>query len=280
MEKIYKALKAIAKRENLEILYACESGSRAWGFDSPDSDYDVRFIYRRPLSTYITIQNRSDCIDRQNGLIETREYLKTLEEQGLDIVGMDINKAFYLISRGNPQLAEWFISPIVYGQEKDCLILEHVTRILQDLSVLFYQNKAAVYHYEHMARKNFNQYILNVSSEVSLKKYLYVLRPVYACAWIELFKSIPPMRFEELYTNEALLESESSLLEMRPAVEGLIRMKREGKELGTGPHIRVIDDNCLKLLDRFRSYAERLDQRSLGNTLDQLDKQLWEILNV
>src|SRR5947209_3872560 len=100
-DKIIAKLYEIEKEQSVKILYAVESGSRAWGFASKDSDYDIRFIYVHPIDWYISIEEKRDVI----------EYpVKDL----LDFSGWDIRKALQLYKKSNPPLYEWLVSPIVY----------------------------------------------------------------------------------------------------------------------------------------------------------------------
>lgn len=62
-EKIQEQLRRIEEVENIKILLSVESGSRAWGFASPDSDYDVRFIYIRRLEDYLRLDTNRDVIE-------------------------------------------------------------------------------------------------------------------------------------------------------------------------------------------------------------------------
>ena len=55
---ILRELKKIEEQENVKIIMAIESGSRAWGFASPDSDYDVRFIYVRKEEDYLKLEKK------------------------------------------------------------------------------------------------------------------------------------------------------------------------------------------------------------------------------
>jgi predicted nucleotidyltransferase len=101
-EKIHAYLRDIETREEIRILYACESGSRAWGFPSIDSDYDVRFIYLHPRDWYLSID-----------LQQKRDVIECSVDHHLDINGWDLRKALQLLRKGNPPLMEWLGSPIV-----------------------------------------------------------------------------------------------------------------------------------------------------------------------
>ena len=139
-DKILKTLDEIEKKEKIKILHAVESGSRAWGFESNDSDYDVRFIYVRPLDWYLSIEEKRDVI----------EYS---ESNSLDISGWDIKKALQLFNSSNPPLYEWLTSPITYI-EKECF-----AERLRDLMPIFYSPISCLYHYLHMAKGNYRNYL-------------------------------------------------------------------------------------------------------------------------
>lgn len=100
-KEILKTLNQIEAQHNVKILYACESGSRAWGFPSPDSDYDVRYLYIRPVEAYLKLFPERDVIE---GPIDEIK----------DFVGWDLQKALKLLMKGNAPLIEWVRSPIVY----------------------------------------------------------------------------------------------------------------------------------------------------------------------
>lgn len=102
LDIILNKLDDIERKENVKIIYAVESGSRAWGFDSQDSDYDVRFIYVRPLNDYLSLEDIKDTIDYELNDV-------------FDINGWDLKKALKLLYKSNPTLYEWKASPIVYG---------------------------------------------------------------------------------------------------------------------------------------------------------------------
>src|SRR5690606_19278768 len=98
---IEEKLCQIESENEIKILYACESGSRAWGFPSPNSDYDVRFIYVQHLDWHLSMKDHKDSIDLPIN-------------KDLDIGGWEIKKALGLLWRSNPPLLEWLNSPIVY----------------------------------------------------------------------------------------------------------------------------------------------------------------------
>ncbi|PYE48600.1 nucleotidyltransferase domain-containing protein [Paenibacillus barcinonensis] len=213
-EIIAGQLAQIEQEEQVRIVYACESGSRAWGFPSQDSDYDVRFIYVRPLAWYLSIEDQRDVIERP------------ISDQ-LDINGWDIRKALKLFRKSNPPLLEWLQSPIQYDERYD------VVKQIRSLSPLTFSPKSCMYHYLNMAKGNFRDYLLG--EQVKIKKYFYVLRPLLACCWIERYDSMPPMDFEELV--QTLIPADTSLY---AEIHELLRRKKAGAELDLEPQLPAI----------------------------------------
>ncbi|MBD3921334.1 nucleotidyltransferase domain-containing protein [Paenibacillus sp. PR3] len=203
--EITEQLRRIEQEEQVRILYACESGSRAWGFPSQDSDYDVRFIYVRRPEWYLSIREGRDVIERP------------ISDQ-LDISGWDLRKALGLYRKSNPPLLEWLQSPIRYAEPY------RTADRLRALSAQAFSPKASMFHYLHMARGNFRTYLQG--EQVKIKKYFYVLRPILACEWISQFGEMPPMGFNELV--ERLLPRDGELWH---EVRQLLERKKSGEEL-------------------------------------------------
>lgn len=176
-EAIRAALDAIEREKQVRILYACESGSRAWGFASSNSDFDVRFIYVRPTAAYLRLDAPRDVIERPI-------------TDDLDINGWDIFKALRLLRKSNPSLLEWLFSPIIY--EETSPTIAHLRAIARQR----FSETPLFYHYRHMADGNYRQYIAN-KAPVPLKKYLYVVRPLVALLFLEQFRRIPSTNFLE-----------------------------------------------------------------------------------
>jgi len=214
---ILERLAVIEQTEAVRILYACESGSRAWGFASPDSDYDVRFIYVRPCDWYLSIdlEHRRDVIERPI-------------EDVLDINGWDLRKALQLMQKSNPPLFEWLHSPIVYRAHPG------FREALLALTPAYYSPLGCAWHYLHMARGNDRAYLQG--EQARLKKYLYVLRPLLAVRWLESGRGVVPMPFRDLV--ETLIPPG----ELRDAIEHLLRLKQSGAELAWGPRIPALSD--------------------------------------
>ena len=213
-EIIPAKLEEIESQEHVRILHCVESGSRAWGFASPDSDYDVRFIYVRPAEYYLRLEKTRDVIEWQ--LDDT-----------LDINGWDLQKALRLLHGSNPTLFEWNGSPIVY----------RTTPMWAEISAVighFFQQKAGLYHYLSTAKKNYRENSLR-GDMVKLKKYFYVLRPLLACRWILEKQTPPPMLFSTL--AETCLDPARG-----PVVDDLLRQKMETPEVGLGPRIDVLNE--------------------------------------
>ncbi len=213
IEKIEQVLAAIEDEYCVRVLYACESGSRAWGFESSDSDFDVRFIYVHRSDWYLSIDSdtKRDVIERFDGL--------------LDVGGWDARKALTLFRKSNPPLLEWLGSPIVY-RDSGSLAAE-----LRRLRGRYCSPKACAHHYLHMARGNYREYLKG--EEVRLKKYLYVLRPLLAIRWIERGLGVVPTQFSVLV--ERLTSGR-----LRDAIEGLVARKKRGLEADRVPAIEEI----------------------------------------
>lgn len=196
---ILNELKELEKKENIKILFAVESGSRAWGFESKDSDYDVRFVYVRPLEWYMSISKRKNT-------------LEVMINEDLDFAGWDLNKAVELLAKSNPPLGEWLNSSIVYT-EKDNIIAE-----FDKLFDKYLRENALVYHYLSMASKDMET--LREKREIKLKKYFYMLRSLLASKWVMLYHEKPPILLSELLTlvkNEAIQREVDKLLEIKKA---------------------------------------------------------------
>lgn len=241
---ILSNLSQIEADEHIRILYACESGSRAWGFPSADSDYDVRFIYLHPVDWYLTVFEGRDVIERQI-------------TAGLDINGWDLKKALRLFRKSNPPLLEWLGSPIVYLERYS------ITARLRSLAAVYYSPTASIYHYLHMARRNYREYLQG--DEVWVKKYFYVLRPVLAMNWIEQGQGVPPTDFNILVEK---LVGDATL---RAAIDGLLAAKRAGAELDQGPRIPAIGDFLDRQMARWEAWVAAHAQPPVSSApLDEL----------
>lgn len=215
--EIERRLAGIEEDHDVRILYACESGSRAWGFESTDSDYDVRFLYVRPRDWYLSID-----LERRRDVIEL-----PIEDEH-DINGWDLRKALNLFRKSNPPLLEWLGSPIVYRERGP------IAARLRDLAAKHYSPIAGRHHYLHMARGNFRDHLRG--DIVWRKKYLYVLRPLLAIAWIDRGLGVVPTEFS------ALVERCVEPGPLRTAIDDLIAEKKAGVELDRGPRIDAISE--------------------------------------
>jgi predicted nucleotidyltransferase len=196
-ETILQKLLELEQSENIKILYACESGSRAWGFASPDSDFDVRFIYARPINDYLGITELPD-----NAGLPVNEVL--------DIGGWDIKKALKLFLKSNSTLYEWLQSPIVYQESSAC------ADDLRKLMPNYFSLRSGANHYLSMAHNTLRDDLQ--TKEVKLKRYFYALRPALACLWIIEKQTVPPMEFEQLrvmITDNEVQNAINDLLERK-----------------------------------------------------------------
>ena len=228
-EVILQKLQEIEQAEGVTILHAVESGSRAWGFPSPDSDYDVRFFYVRSTEYYLRLDRTRDVIERPI-------------DEVLDINGWDLDKTLRLLHASNPTLFEWSQSPIVYRTT------ELFQSFLPTIRTCF-SAKPGLWHYLSMAEGNYREYLK--VERVKAKKYFYVLRPLLACRWILERGTPPPMLFSGLV--ETQLEPE-----LRPLVEDLLRLKMDTPEIGLIPRLDKLNAFIKTNLSVLRTQVEAL----------------------
>jgi predicted nucleotidyltransferase len=229
-ERVAQRLAAVEAEEHVRILLAVESGSRAWGFPSADSDYDVRLIYVHPKPWYLSIDldGRRDVIERP--CIDL-----------IDLSGWDIRKALGLFARSNPPLLEWLDSPIVYADRMG--FAGRLRRMLAD----YFSPVGAVYHYLQMARGNFRSYLQG--DRVRVKKYFYVLRPLLAARCVEQDRGPVPMLFS------TLLDTVRGQVALGEAIAALLAEKLSGAELDEGHRVPVLHEFIVAELGRLESVA-------------------------
>ncbi|MCP1575403.1 putative nucleotidyltransferase [Herbaspirillum rubrisubalbicans] len=242
--EIDKTLARIESEHQVRVLFACESGSRGWGFASPDSDYDVRFIYVNRPDWYLTV-------------LPGRDVIELPVNDTYDVSGWDLRKTLGLLRNGNATVVEWLSSPVVY--RADVNFVDQI-RAAADL---VHRPDRVFHHYLQMARKNYREYLQG--ERVRLKKYLYVLRPLLAALWIEQQRGPVPMRFLDLV--DALV-TETAL---RTAIDELLVIKRRSGEAEEGlplPEINRFLDAQLRRLEQIPTPQK--DERGDYSVLDLL----------
>lgn len=175
--QIIQKLHEISQQKHIHFLHVAESGSRAWGFPSPDSDYDVRAIYISPSDVYLSIGEHKD----------TFEYI---ENQWFDVGGWDIRKTLSLLRKSNAVLLEWLNSPMIYQQDTEFIAQ------LNPLLPHYVQAAPLLHHYRGIAHNALKD--LDLDGEIRLKKWFYVLRPLLAARWAVLHGGVPPMVLRDL----------------------------------------------------------------------------------
>ena len=240
-QKILRKLYEIEKTENVSILLAIESGSRAWGFASTDSDYDVRFIYVRPQEEYLRLD-------------PVRDVIELPLDPVFDINGWDLQKALRLMYKSNPTLFEWLASPIVY-METD--FADKLRNRRND----YFSVKHSLYLYLSMATGNYREFLQK--DMVKAKKYFYVLRPILACRWILEKQTPPPMFFSELAKAELPDK-------MKAEVEELLSLKMNAPEIRKIPRIDRINKYLEQSMAEIKEEAQKLKETKVAT---------WDILN-
>ncbi len=198
-DKILKYLKEIEAKKNIKILLACETGSRAWGFPSPNSDYDIRLIYVHKKDWYLSLSNKKDSIELM------------FENNDIDISGWELKKSLQLLKKSNAPLLERIQSSIIYSADK-----EFISDIL-NVSSSYYSKIATMHHYLSMAKKIKSE--IEEKKEYKLKKLFYALRTATVCKWIIEKEKMPPIDFTKIYLNLSLdkkiIQNIESLIELK-----------------------------------------------------------------
>lgn len=237
LAEVKRRLAKVEQDEDVRILMAVESGSRAWGFASPNSDFDIRFVYCRQESWYYSL----DVEDKRDVL----EYEIT---DDIDLNGWDLRKTLRLLVRCNPTVAEWLQSPWEYqsrGRFKTAAL---------ELLAESYVPARGIYHYRSMAKTNYRGYLRAAS--VPLKKYFYALRPLLAIRWIEQHRAPPPIEFDKLLDG---LRGRPDLIE---DVSTLLAKKKVSAEMDVSEPLPRLNEYIESELARL----EGPDKKGMGGT--------------
>ena len=175
-EHINDCIRKIEWEEGVRVLYACEAGSRAWGFASEGSDHDVRFVYARPVGEYLRLSQPKDTISRPL----TRE---------MDINGWDVRKFLSLMRKSNPSAYEWLGSPIVYREDSGW-------DYVREASWNCFSPLASTWHYIGATHSTLR---LIANGNTRPKKYLHAIRSILAARWSVVRKVPVPVMFDELW---------------------------------------------------------------------------------
>lgn len=244
---ILQYLKKLEQKHDIEIVYACESGSRAWGFASENSDWDVRFIYKKPVNKYLGIKGYKDAFDI---------HIKGLD---LDFGGWDIRKSASLLRNYNASLVEWLNSPVVY-------LATESSEVLREMSPEYFNPKAALFHYLNLGSGVYKKYIKNKDPFI-LKKALYVIRPLVCARYIIKFGIQPPTDFAKVLSHD--LEIDPYVLKI---FEEIIGKKKAAEEMGSIPKSDV-DPILIDWIEKNLKYIEQqaLAAKVVKVDVDKLD---------
>ncbi|MES2730632.1 MAG: nucleotidyltransferase domain-containing protein [Bacteroidota bacterium] len=205
---ITQQLLQLEAEKGITILYACESGSRAWGFPSPDSDYDVRIIYVHPPDWYLSIDDKKDTLE-----------LPINDE--LDISGWELRKALRIMRKSNAVIFEWLQSPIIYQNRAG--FREELLALMPSC----FSARSGINHHLGLVHNAFNE--IAEQPEVKLKKYFYILRSLLSAMWVREYQTVPPMEFQPL---TRLMANRSDLLQ---EIEALRQKKSKAVETAKIP---------------------------------------------
>lgn len=241
MVLVPQKLKEIEETYGVEVLWAVESGSRAWGFASPDSDFDVRFIYKRKAQDYLK-------------LTPDRDVIELPIDETWDVSGWDLDKTLKLLAKSNPTLFEWINSPVVY-------VHTDFAARLAPLLTMCLSEERMMYHYLSIAKGHLTKYLSG--DMLQPKKYFYALRPILACRWLQKYHTAPPVLFDELVQSSLPLELKSS-------VANLLSIKMASPELAEIAPIEAIHAFIEASIPEIEAY---LNNQNMTQKVD------WQMLN-
>lgn len=253
--EIMDHLRYLEKEYEIKIIFAIESGSRAWGFPSPDSDFDVRFVYVRKRDWYLSIDER-----------DRRDVIELPIFGDMDINGWDLKKALGLLIKPNPVLLEWLSSPIRYiWNEEACADLLNLS---EDATF----GRACTHHYWNLGTSVWKRH-MEGQDLTNLKRYFYVIRPAMALRWLRMHPATPPpMNFYDLKEGVDLS------VDLSECLDDLLDKKSKTKEMGMAPAIKIIDDF---VLNEFAQVPDKLEELSKNkeNLTDEANMILRKWIN-
>lgn len=232
-EQIHKTLETIEHEREVKILHAVESGSRAWGFHSPNSDYDVRFLYVHKRDWYLSVYPGRDVIELPINEI-------------YDVSGWDLKKTLHLALKSNAVVLEWLHSPIIY--RSDPTFIEE----LKSFCRAAFHEKTLTYHYINLGTRQVDQ-TWRTKDKTQIKKYFYMIRPAMALRWLEKNDNGAdvPMDIQNLMHGADVPQN------IRAEINSLIERKKsltEKEEIGK-----------IKILDEFmHEEFEKAEKRASG----------------
>lgn len=244
-------LAAIETQHDVRILMAVESGSRAWGFPSPDSDYDVRFIYVRPRDWYLS-------------LLPGRDVIETPIAEDIDLNGWDVRKALGLLLKSNATVSEWIESPLRYRPDDPGI------RKLAALEDASFDARGVAYHYANLGRNAAERW-LDAEGDVPVKAYFYALRPALAIRALRHAPGgRPPMSLQALVAASAVPEH------ITQDIWSLVAAKRRTSERANAVRVPRLDALIRGELER----AYELPSCRADNTLAERANSLFlELVN-
>jgi len=259
-EIIIQKCKQLEKENNIKILFCIESGSRVWRLSSADSDYDVRFVYYRPLKEYIQINQRGDVItahyDKQGNRMSAEGCL-------LDFTGFDIFKFCKMLSSSNPTTIEWLLSDIEYYGEKPKEFINFAKKQFNPISLYW--------HYKSMCKQNYLKY-LKSGKTVTYKKYLYAMRGLVNAKFVAQHNTLPDIDFTKTLekTEEILLKN------VKDKLKRIIELKKDSREKTIVLKISKIDD----YIESFLKNDDDCPKTKRPTSLNNLNSELRKILGV
>lgn len=250
-QEIESRLARVAGEDGVRLLMAVESGSRAWGFPSPDSDYDVRFLYTRPRKAYLALRQPRDVVERP-----------IVDE--IDLNGWDIRKALGLMLKHNAVLSEWIESPIRYIAD------DPVISRLTELADRHFNPRGYALHYASLGKSSVSRWFED-GGDIPVKRYFYALRPALSVRALRLDPSgRPPMHLQ------ALME----VCDLDPAlvqeIDRLVELKAKTNEAGNATRLPAIEQLVAQELERAGEVPEHRDDEKFVDEADALFLELVE----
>ena len=249
-DKIKWLLENIEKENGIKILFAIENGSRSWGMASKDSDFDVRFVFYRPLKNYISLSKEKDVITAAFG-----ENLNRCAVQGswVDISGFDIFKYLRLLYSSNPTTLEWLNSPIVYRGDNNLPLREYMNGNFNQTRLFK--------HYFSLFKNNYREFIEH-DKMITYKKYLYSMRGVLNAEYVYNFDKLPPLDLRKTIDDVQKLMPDKVYSKLQEVLE----IKSKGLERETILRIPEFDGFCKDEMNKtFDNFNDRTPDIKIFN---------------